>query len=293
MLKELFRCPRCRGIIKQDSAREALACSECLHEMGIVENIPVLVADKRLLDKQIDSARTSGKNSWYESPQMPQLSGPYRHHLLKRRAYVEGVLARHRASSTKRIVGLDLGCGDGTNLAWIRKYCTVLYGSDYNLLRLLRASRTASADQLFLADVTNYPAVDNSFEIIFWNHVLEHIPDDTKALREAYRILAPGGVLVLGVPNEGAFFWWLAYRLQPLSLATTDHVNFYTLQSLSAKCREAGFVIRESHRIGWGLPHWWLDEKIRRYKWADDLFEWIGRRFLSSQATSLYLVLSK
>lgn len=261
--------------------------------MQIVEKIPILVSDKSRIDRLIESAKESDKGGWYEAPQMSQWSGPYRHHLLKRKRYVEEVLAAYPGSSGKDQVGLDLGCGDGANLPWIKKYCGVLYGSDYNLLRLMRASRTSCADQLFLADVTNYPAADNSFGIIYWNHVLEHIPDDASALKEAYRILAPGGALILGVPNEGAFFWWLAYRLQPRSLATTDHVHFYTMKSITAKCREAGFLIRETHSIGWGLPHWWLDEKVRRYKWVDDLFEVIGRTLFPSQATSLYLVLSK
>src|ERR1019366_9596147 len=97
---------------------------------------------------------------------------------------------------------------------------------------------------LFMADICNYPADDDSFDVIYFNHVLEHIPDDVAALREVGRILKPGGLLILGVPNEGAAFWQLAYRLQPNIRATTDHQHFYTADSVAAQCRAAGLTVQ-------------------------------------------------
>ena len=52
------------------------------------------------------------------------------------------------------------------------------------------------------ADICNLPFDDNSFDVILCNHVLEHIPDDTKAMQELYRILKPGGMAILQVPYE-------------------------------------------------------------------------------------------
>jgi SAM-dependent methyltransferase len=144
-----------------------------------------------------------------------------------------------------------------------------------------------------MADATDYPSNDNSFDIVFFNHVLEHIPNDIGALSEVYRILKPGGLLILGVPNEGALFWQLAYRLQPHVLAASDHVHFYTAKSLKEKCLQAGFKIHEITPIGWGVPHWSLDAKIRTYKFVDDLLERIGKALIPAQATSLYLAASK
>jgi SAM-dependent methyltransferase len=144
-----------------------------------------------------------------------------------------------------------------------------------------------------MADITDYPMLDDSLDIIFFNHVLEHIPDDMLALREVYRILRPGGLLILGVPNEGAAFWQMAYRLQPGVSASSDHLHHYTADTIAAKCIEAGFRLREVHPIGWGVPHWTLDALIRRFEWVDDGLEALGRRWLPSQATSLYLLLGK
>lgn len=52
------------------------------------------------------------------------------------------------------------------------------------------------------ADICKLPFEDNLFDVILCNHVLEHIPDDTTAMRELYRILKPGGWGVFQVPQE-------------------------------------------------------------------------------------------
>ncbi|MDR5589579.1 class I SAM-dependent methyltransferase [Christiangramia sp. SM2212] len=52
------------------------------------------------------------------------------------------------------------------------------------------------------ADICDLPFENESFDFILCNHVLEHIPDDTKAMQELYRILKPGGTAVLQIPQE-------------------------------------------------------------------------------------------
>lgn len=52
------------------------------------------------------------------------------------------------------------------------------------------------------ADITNLPFEDDSFDIIFCNHVLEHIPDDTKAMQELLRVLKKGGMGIFQIPQD-------------------------------------------------------------------------------------------
>lgn len=52
------------------------------------------------------------------------------------------------------------------------------------------------------ADICNLPFKENEFDIILCNHVLEHIPDDTKAMQELYRILKPGGFGIFQIPQD-------------------------------------------------------------------------------------------
>ena len=52
------------------------------------------------------------------------------------------------------------------------------------------------------ADICNLPFEDNSFDFILCNHVLEHIPNDTKAMQELFRVLSPGGTAILQIPQD-------------------------------------------------------------------------------------------
>ncbi len=52
------------------------------------------------------------------------------------------------------------------------------------------------------ADICNLPFEDNAYDYIFCNHVLEHIPDDTKAMNELFRVLKPNGMAILQIPQD-------------------------------------------------------------------------------------------
>ncbi|WP_445385603.1 class I SAM-dependent methyltransferase [Robiginitalea sp. IMCC44478] len=52
------------------------------------------------------------------------------------------------------------------------------------------------------ADICDLPFEDNSFDVILCNHVLEHIPEQEKALSELYRVMKPGGWGIFQVPQD-------------------------------------------------------------------------------------------
>ena len=52
------------------------------------------------------------------------------------------------------------------------------------------------------SDICNLPFQDNHYDVILCNHVLEHIPNDTKAMQELYRVLKPGGMAILQIPQD-------------------------------------------------------------------------------------------
>jgi predicted SAM-dependent methyltransferase len=74
-----------------------------------------------------------------------------------------------------------------------------------NLFRAYDNIEYISADlepgkAMVTADITKTPFDDNSFDLIFCSHVLEHVPDDHMAMNELYRILNPSGFAILQVP---------------------------------------------------------------------------------------------
>lgn len=92
---------------------------------------------------------------------------------------------------------------------------------------------------------------DASVDLIICNHVLEHIPDDRRAMRELRRVLAPGGMAVLQVPialalastREGDGSESPADKIR--LYGQDDHVRIYTRADYVARLREAGFAVTE------------------------------------------------
>ena len=285
-----LQCVNCGAAALTASASGA-ACSACGAAVRFEEGIPILARDWHALADEVEAARRVRPN-WYEAEQPPEQASPWRHHLRKRREFVQRAIARHlqHRGVARAARLLDLGCGDGNNLVWLTAFAKHAYGSDYNLVRLVRAKARNPNATIFAADVLDFPADDGTFDVVFFNHVIEHIPDDMGALNTVKRILRAGGLLVLGTPNEGAWWWQWAYRRDPQSLATTDHCHFYTGDSIAAKIRQAGFELLDTHYLGWGPPDWKLDGRIRKYKLVDDLFSIVGRTFLERQASSLYVL---
>ena len=99
--------------------------------------------------------------------------------------------------------GLDLGCGDGTILQRILKYVGSrdVVGIDLDP----RETEAAAALGLYTAVHTgpgsSIPEPDASFDFVFSNSVLEHIPDLAPVFAEVARILKPGGIFYFTVPS--------------------------------------------------------------------------------------------
>ena len=98
------------------------------------------------------------------------------------------------------------------------------------------------------ADICNLPFKDNEFDYIFCNHVLEHIPDDNKAMSELFRVLAPNGIGVFQIPQDlSREFTFEDYSIKdPKERATIfgqyDHVRVYGRDYFD-KLREIGFNV--------------------------------------------------
>lgn len=111
------------------------------------------------------------------------------------------ILATHRMERITRIGAvLDVGCGRGAWLAAMRRWGFRCHGVEPSAEACARARELGldvACGQLWDA---GYP--DACFDVVRFNHVLEHLHDPGRALAEARRVLRPGGLLIVAVPNH-------------------------------------------------------------------------------------------
>lgn len=154
---------------------------------------------------------------------------------------------------------LDAGCGRGFYLNYYRYVSKVkLVGLELDdaIIRKAQANVGHLPDiSLVQANLYHLPFPDNTFHAVIMSEILEHVDDDARALREAYRVLKPGGVVVMTVPNANYPFWWdpinktletffkRKIRRGPLAGIWANHVRLYTLPELREPVQAAGFMI--------------------------------------------------
>lgn len=107
---------------------------------------------------------------------------------------------------------------------------------------------------MYKEDITNTSFSDDSFDIIFCSHVLEHIEDDHKAMTELRRILKPNGFAILIVPIKDEFngrvidktyedFTIKDPRQREAVFGQRDHVRIYG-RDYKDRLEKAGFTVR-------------------------------------------------
>ena len=100
------------------------------------------------------------------------------------------------------------------------------------------------------ADICDLPFEDNQYGVILCNHVLEHIPDDTKAMQELYRVLKPGGMAILQIPQDLSRATTFAddtitdQKERAKIFGQYDHVRIYGRDYFN-KLRSIGFKVIE------------------------------------------------
>jgi SAM-dependent methyltransferase len=103
-------------------------------------------------------------------------------------------------------------------------------------------------------DVQALPFDENTFDVVICNHVLEHVPDDRKAIGEIYRVLKSGGFAILQVPTNYSMEKTLEDHTitDPMErekhFRQKDHYRLYGRDYLN-KLTEAGFIIKEENYL--------------------------------------------
>lgn len=115
---------------------------------------------------------------------------------------------------------LEVGAGTGEHIKHIRHRFNEYWITDANLPMLDQTTEDAVSSKkrrVFVQqeDATKLSFADGNFDRLIATHVLEHIPEPHKVLREWARVIKPGGILSLVLPCDPGFAWRFGRMLGP------------------------------------------------------------------------------
>lgn len=165
---------------------------------------------------------------------------------------------------------LDIGCGEGRHtIKAAQMDRTRCIGADFGFENLIETRKkidfhknwgdlNCTCLDLSCMDVRELPFNNNIFDCVICSEVLEHIPDDKKAISELVRIVKPGKLLVISVPRfvPEKICWMLS---DEYFNANMGHVRIYKKKPLIKLMTSYNLTFLSSHHAhSIHTPYWWL-----------------------------------
>lgn len=147
---------------------------------------------------------------------------------------------------------LDVGCATGYLAKALRSFGNTVTGVEYDPEAAERAR--AFADRVVVADLDHVDLRQalpgETFDVVVFGDVLEHLRDPLPPLQQARSLLAPGGYIVISIPNiaHGDVRMSLLLGRFPyrnLGLLDSTHLRFFTRANLRGLLADAGFAAIE------------------------------------------------
>ena len=174
--------------------------------------------------------------------------------------YEQAVRSRAVLSLLKPRAGetiLDIGCGNARDIVPILRANARIVGVDISP-EMIRQGKSDLADagfpdvELQVGDATELEFPTGTFDAVLCSEVIEHIPDASRAIGEMFRVLRPGGRLVLSTPNRTSWYGFDRYIVWTRMLRRTwNHPfdNWRTTTELSNLLEEQGFAVEVTRTV--------------------------------------------
>ena len=143
------------------------------------------------------------------------------------------ILIKKYMGNPKNIYILDVGCGTGALMKELEVYGNV-YGIDFSD-QAVDFCKSRGIVNVQKSVVEKIPYQDKYFDLVLALDVLEHIPDDKSGIKEIYRVLKPGGTVIIFVPTF-MFLWGVTDVI-------SQHYRRYTKIELFSKVKDGGFNV--------------------------------------------------
>lgn len=190
---------------------------------------------------------------------------------------VDGMLSRGASGPL-----LDVGAGAGYILRAAREHGLAAVGIEISHPSAERIRNSIDVE-IHEVPLERAPLADGSFGIVIFSHSLEHLADPVGALKRAARLLRPGGLLHVAVPNWRDAKRLLAGRHMPW--IHPHHVTYFSRRTLDNALGRAGFEPLEWQSRAWlGADYQFVIGLIRNWRIEPPLRIWLrmGYRELES-----------
>ncbi len=152
---------------------------------------------------------------------------------------------------------LEAGCGSAAFTPHLAKYTNHMLACDISPEQIKKNSATFPDIHFFTQDLSRPLACENNaIDVIWCSEVLEHLFAPAYAVSEFYRVLKPGGKLLVTVPYHGCFKNMLIalFKWNEHFSADNPHIRFFTKKTISSIVTKAGFRSIRIETCGMGKP---------------------------------------
>jgi SAM-dependent methyltransferase len=137
---------------------------------------------------------------------------------------------------------LDIGCGTGDLMILSKPYCHFISGVEPTYIN--REVCLSKGLEVRSGVAERLPVPDKVVDTVIMADVIEHLYNPFEALMEAYRVLIPGGILIITTPNKIAEWFWYLSSSKIFRKSSDVPDNLFTTKALADLCFSVPFNLK-------------------------------------------------